>query len=86
MIPRVPLNIQRSRGGIVHRLGPLTPIPAWRPLLKSYSQLKGCTRLESHDAALLMQENSMNMDDLLQALVVPAAEIALPYLSGYFVG
>ena len=68
------------------RLGPFTPLPSWRPLLKSYTRVKGRSWLDRAEAHDLMRQNNMDMDTLLQALVVPAAELALPYLSGYFVG
>lgn len=67
-------------------LGPFTPVPAWRPRLKKGTVPKGCFSLEKQHIQALLLEQELEMDDLLQALVAPAAELALPYLSGFFVG
>lgn len=42
--------------------------------------------LESPEVQQLLQLNHMDMDTLLQALVPNAAKLALPYISGFYVG
>ena len=50
------------------------------------SNVRGKFVLEVSEVKALLDENGMDMDTLLQALVAPAATVALPYLSGFFVG
>ena len=72
------------------RLGPLTPVPAWRPKLKVEPRNRRSGQvlsfLEAEDVQALQKQNDMDIHTLLQALVPIAAEIALPYISGFFVG
>jgi len=48
--------------------------------------VKGRFVLEASEVKTLLEENDMDIDTLLQALVAPAATLALPYLSGFYVG
>lgn len=67
-------------------LGPLTPQPEWRPRLVTEEDVKGRFVLEASEVETLLEVNDMDMDTLLQALVAPAATLALPYLSSFYVG
>ena len=66
--------------------GPLTPQPEWRRKLVTEKNVRGRFVLEVREVEALLKENGMDMDTLLQALVAPAATLALPYLSGFYVG
>lgn len=67
-------------------LGPFTSIPAWRPRLKDEDVVRGKFVLEETAVQHLLEDNAMGINELLQALVAPAAEMALPFLSGFYVG
>jgi len=72
--------------GLSCSLGPLTPQPEWRARLLSEETVIGKFVLEAREVKTLLEENGMDMDTLLQALVAPAATLALPYLSSFYVG
>ena len=48
--------------------------------------MEGRFVLEASEVEQLRKSNRMDMDTLLQALVVPAAKLALPLLSEFYVG
>lgn len=52
----------------------------------SEDDVKGKFVLEASEVKTLLEENDMDVDTLLQALVAPAATLALPYLSSFYVG
>lgn len=68
------------------RLGPLTATPIWRPQLSTDLCLEGRFVLEKKEVEKLLTDNAVTHDTLLQALLVHAAKLALPYLSGFYVG
>ena len=75
-----------TEGCMMCSLGPFTPQPEWRRKLVDENKVRGKFVLEVREVKALLEENGMDMDTLLQALVAPAATLALPYLSGFFVG